>query len=154
PATAPGQVSLHSLKHEYRAHELNSRTAIYGVIADPVGHSLSPLFHNAGFLAAKLDAVYLPFMVKDLRDFLRAVPELAVRGFSITIPHKQSILPYLDTCEPRAAKIGAVNTVVVRRDGSLSGSNTDYLAVLRALETEMRVTGSRVLLFGAGGAAR
>jgi 3-dehydroquinate dehydratase/shikimate dehydrogenase len=154
PATAPGQVSLHALIHEFRAHELSQRTAIYGVIADPVGHSLSPLFHNTGFVAAKMDAVYLPFLVHDLRDFLRAVPEFGVRGFSVTIPHKQAILRHLDRCEPLAAKIGAVNTVVVERDGSLSGSNTDYLAVLRALETKIRVAGSRVLLFGAGGAAR
>jgi 3-dehydroquinate dehydratase/shikimate dehydrogenase len=154
PSTAPGQVSLRALKQEYRAHELTQRTAIYGVIANPVGHSLSPLFHNTGFVAARIDAVYLPFLVHDLRDFLRAVPELGVRGFSITIPHKQAILRYLDTCEPLAAKIGAVNTVVVRRDGSLAGSNTDYLAVLRALEPKINVAGSRVLLLGSGGAAR
>jgi len=154
PATAPGQVSLQALIHEYRAHLLSQRTAIYGVIANPVGHSLSPLFHNTGFVAAKMDAVYLPFLVRDLRDFLRTLPELGVRGFSITIPHKQSILRHLDRCESLAAKIGAVNTVVVERDGSLSGSNTDYLAVLRALETKMRITRSRVLLYGAGGAAR
>jgi len=154
PATAPGQVSLDALKHQYRAHELSRRTAVYGVIANPVGHSLSPLFHNTGFVTTKMDAVYLPFLVKDLRDFLRAIPELGVRGFSITIPHKQAILRHLDRCEPLAEKIGAVNTVVVERDGSLSGSNTDYLAVLLALETKMRIAGSRVLLFGAGGAAR
>jgi len=154
PATAPGQVSLQTLKHLYRAHELNERTAVYGVIANPVGHSLSPLFHNTGFIAARTDAVYLPFLVKDMRDFLRAAPEFGLRGFSVTIPHKQAILPYLAECEPLATKIGAVNTVVVRRDGSLVGSNTDYLAVLRSLETKMPIAGSRVLICGAGGAAR
>lgn len=154
PATAPGQVSLHTLKNRFRAHQLSQSTAVYGVIANPVSHSLSPLFHNAGFVAARVDAVYLPFFVRDLRDFLRAVPEFGVRGFSVTIPHKQGILRYLDECEPLAAEIGAVNTVIVRRGGSLAGSNTDYLAVLRALETKMRVAGGRVLIFGAGGAAR
>ncbi len=87
-ATAPGQVSLHDLKHLYRAHQLTHRTRVYGVIGDPVGHSLSPLLHNTGFVARKIDAVYLPFLVKDLRDFLKAVPEFGIRGFSVTIPHK------------------------------------------------------------------
>jgi 3-dehydroquinate dehydratase/shikimate dehydrogenase len=153
-ATAPGQVSLHALKHLYRAHELTHRTRVYGVIGDPVGHSLSPLLHNTGFLARKIDAVYLPFLVKNLRDFLRAVPEFGIRGFSVTIPHKQSILKHLKDCEPLAAEIGAVNTVVVRRDGSLFGSNTDYLGILRALEKKLALSGSRVLIFGAGGVAR
>jgi 3-dehydroquinate dehydratase/shikimate dehydrogenase len=153
-ATAPGQVSLSALKHLYRAHELTHRTRLYGVIGDPVGHSLSPLLHNTGFVVRKIDAVYLPFLVKDLRDFLKAVPELGLRGFSVTIPHKQSILRHLKECDPLAAEIGAVNTVVVRRDGSLFGCNTDYVGILRAIEKKLRLAGSRVLIFGAGGVAR
>jgi 3-dehydroquinate dehydratase/shikimate dehydrogenase len=153
-ATAPGQVSLHSLKHLYRAHELTRRTRVYGVIGDPVGHSLSPLLHNTGFIARKIDAVYLPFLVKDLRDFLKAAPEFGICGFSVTIPHKQSILKHLQEIDPLAAEIGAVNTVVVRRDGSLFGCNTDYIGILRALEKKLRLDGSRVLVFGAGGVAR
>jgi 3-dehydroquinate dehydratase/shikimate dehydrogenase len=153
-ATAPGQVSLHALKRLYRAHELTRRTRVYGVIGDPVGHSLSPLLHNTGFIARKIDAVYLPFLVKDLRDFLKAVPEFGIRGFSVTIPHKQSILKHLQEIDPLAAEIGAVNTVVVRRDGSLFGCNTDYIGILRALEKKLRLSGSRVLIFGAGGVAR
>lgn len=153
-ATAPGQVSLHAFKNLYRAHELTKRTAVYGVIGNPVSHSLSPLFHNTGFVARKVDAVYLPFLAEDLRDFLKAVPELGVRGFSVTIPHKQTILRFLHHCESLAAEIGAVNTVVVRRDGSLVGSNTDYIGILRALEAKLSLAASRVLIFGAGGAAR
>jgi len=153
-ATAPGQVSLHALKNLYRAHELTKRTAVYGVIGNPVAHSLSPLFHNTGFVARNVDAVYLPFLVEDLRDFLKAVPEFGVRGFSVTIPHKQTILRFLHHCEPLATEIGAINTVVVRRDGSLAGSNTDYIGILRALEARLGLAGSRVLIFGAGGAAR
>jgi 3-dehydroquinate dehydratase/shikimate dehydrogenase len=153
-ATAPGQVSLHDLKHLYRAHQLTRRTRVYGVIGAPVGHSLSPLLHNIGFIARKIDAVYLPFLVNDLRDFLKAVPEFGIRGFSVTIPHKQSILRHLKECDPLAAEIGAVNTVVVRRDGSLFGCNTDYIGILRALERKLELSGSRVLIFGAGGVAR
>jgi 3-dehydroquinate dehydratase/shikimate dehydrogenase len=153
-ATAPGQVSLHALKHLYRAHKLTNRTRVYGVIGDPVGHSLSPLLHNTGFVERKIDAVYLPFLVKDLRDFLKSVPEFGIRGFSVTIPHKQSILRHLKECDPLAAEIGAVNTVVVRQDGSLCGCNTDYLGILRAIEKKLGLAGSRVLIFGAGGVAR
>jgi 3-dehydroquinate dehydratase/shikimate dehydrogenase len=153
-STAPGQVSLHEMKHLYRAHQLNRRTQVFGVIGDPIGHSLSPLLHNSAFIAKKMNAVYLPFLVKDLRDFLAAVAEFGIRGFSVTIPHKQKILQYLKQCDPLAADIGAVNTVVVRRDGSLAGSNTDYVGILRALGQKLELATSRVLVFGAGGSAR
>lgn len=153
-ATAPGQVSLHEMLHLYRAQELTRATRVYGVIGDPVGHSLSPLMHNSGFIAREIDAVYLPFLVHQLKDFLEAIEPLGIRGFSITLPHKQSILKHLKECEPLAAKIGAVNTVVVRRDGSLYGCNTDYVGVLRSLERKIKLHGSRVLVYGAGGVAR
>jgi 3-dehydroquinate dehydratase / shikimate dehydrogenase len=153
-ATAPGQVSLHDLKYLYRAHKLTRKTRIFGVIGDPIGHSLSPLLHNSGFIARKTDAVYLPFLVRNLPDFLDVARELGVRGFSVTLPHKVQILKHLVDCDPLAAEIGAVNTVVVRRDGSLHGSNTDCLGVLRALEKKIQLKGSRVLIFGAGGSAR
>src|SRR5713226_2046364 len=153
-ATAPGQVSLHEMKHLYRAHALTRRTRVYGVIGDPIAHSLSPLLHNTGFAARGVDAVYLPFLVRRLGDFLAAVSEFGIRGFSVTLPHKQTILKHLKECEPLAAEIGAVNTVIVRRDGSLYGCNTDYVGVLRALEKKLRLRGSRVLIFGAGGSAR
>jgi len=153
-STAPGQVSLRELKHLYRAHLLTQKTEVYCVIGDPIRHSLSPLMHNTGFVARKRDAVYLPFLVHDLKDFLIAIPEFGVRGFSITIPHKQNILKHVSDCEPLAAEIGAVNTVAVRRNGSLYGSNTDYVGVLRALESKLKLRGSRVLVFGAGGSAR
>jgi len=153
-ATAPGQISLDAMKHLYRAHALTRRTRVYGVIGDPVVHSLSPLLHNTGFVTRGVDAVYLPFLVRQLGDFLSAVPEFGVRGFSVTIPHKQAILKHVSECEPLASEIGAVNTVVVRSDGSLHGRNTDYVGVLRALEKKLRIRGSRALIFGAGGAAR
>ncbi len=153
-ATAPGQVSLSDMKYLYRAHQLTHRSQVYGVIGEPIGHSLSPLLHNTGFAARKVDAVYLPFLVRDLRDFLHAILDLGIRGFSVTLPHKQSIFRHLADCEPLAAEIGAVNTVLVRRDASLYGSNTDYVGVLRALRKKLRIKGSRVLLFGAGGSAR
>ncbi len=153
-ATAPGQVSLDEMVHLYRADRLDRRTRVYGVIGDPVGHSLSPQMQNAGFQARRVNAVYLPFLVRNLRDFVRAIAPLGVAGFSVTLPHKETILRHLDGCDPLAAAIGAVNTVVVRGKGKLYGYNTDYIGVLRALEQRMPLGGSRVLILGAGGAAR
>jgi 3-dehydroquinate dehydratase/shikimate dehydrogenase len=153
-ATAPGQVSLHDMLHLYRADKLTRGTRVYGVIGDPIGHSLSPLLHNTGFATRKVNATYLPFLVHQLSDFLRAIPDFGIRGFSVTLPHKQAILKHMEECDPLAAEIGAVNTVVVRRDGSLYGCNTDYVGVLRALQRKLRIKGSRVVIFGAGGSAR
>jgi 3-dehydroquinate dehydratase / shikimate dehydrogenase len=153
-ATAPGQASLRDMVGLYRARQIGRRTRVYGVIGDPVGHSLSPALQNAGFQARKMDAVYLPFLVHELRDFLAAVEPLGIAGFSVTLPHKEKILRHLDGCDPLAASIGAVNTVVVRGGGKLYGYNTDYVGVLRALERRIPLRGSRVLILGAGGAAR
>jgi 3-dehydroquinate dehydratase/shikimate dehydrogenase len=153
-ATAPGQVSLREMKHLYRAHALNRQTQIFGVIGDPVSHSLSPLLHNTAFVARKLNAVYVPFLVQNLRDFLKSAPDFGLRGFSVTLPHKETILRHLQDSDALSAEIGAVNTVIVRRDGSLYGCNTDYVGVLRALEKKLSLRQSRVLILGAGGAAR
>ena len=153
-ATAPGQVSLAEIKDVYRADRLDARTRVYGVIGNPVGHSLSPAMQNAGFAARRINAVYVPFLVRDLSDFLDSVEPLGIQGFSVTLPHKEKILRHLDGCDPLAARIGAVNTVVVRGSGKLYGYNTDYVGVLQALEKRMPLRGSRVLIVGAGGAAR
>jgi len=152
--TAPGQISLDEMRHLYRADRLDLRTRVYGVIGDPVGHSLSPAMQNAGFAARGINAVYVPFLVRDLKDFVDSIGPLGIRGFSVTLPHKERILKYLDGCDPLAEKIGAVNTVVVDGKGKLYGYNTDYVGVLRTLEQRMPLAGSRVLIAGAGGAAR
>ena len=152
-ATAPGQIPLAEFRELHRGG-VTRRTRVYGVIGNPIAHSLSPVLHNAAFRAHKIDAVYLPFRVLDLPDFLRALAPLGVSGFSVTLPHKERILRHLDDCDPLAADIGAVNTVVVRGGGKLFGYNTDYVGVLRAIERRMPIAGSRVLILGAGGAAR
>ena len=152
--TAPGQISLRALKDLYRADRITAKTRVYGVIGDPIGHSLSPHLHNAAFQAKKIDAVFLPFLVRDLRDFLSIVDNFKISGVAVTIPHKQSILRHLDGCDPVARKIGAVNTVIVRGNGKLYGYNTDYVGVLRSLERRIPLHRSRVLIFGAGGSAR
>jgi 3-dehydroquinate dehydratase/shikimate dehydrogenase len=153
-ATAPGQVSLDTFKNLFKADRISRKTCVYGVIGNPIAHSLSPQLQNAGFQARKMDAVYFPFLVHDLPDFLGAVKLLGIRGFSVTLPHKQKILRYLDGCDPLASAIGAVNTVVVSSTGNLFGYNTDYVGVLRTLQERVTLSQSHVLILGAGGAAR
>jgi 3-dehydroquinate dehydratase/shikimate dehydrogenase len=161
-AIAPGQMTLAAMRQTYRlgrrfgrsAAGVTRQTRVYGVIGDPIGHSLSPLMHNAAFAARAVDAVYLPFRVRRLDDFIKAVREFGISGFSVTLPHKENILKYLDGCDPLAVEIGAVNTVQVRRGGRLYGYNTDYTGVLQSIERHVPLAGSRVLLAGAGGSAR
>ncbi len=153
--TAPGQVSGRHLRHVYHIDKLSRSTKIYGVIGDPLAHSISPAVHNRAFQARRLDAVYLPFRVLSgqLRDFMVLAEKLPVAGFSVTIPHKQKILRYLDAVDPLARRIGAVNTVW-RRAARWRGTNTDAEAVRIALTRRLRLSGACVLLVGNGGAAR
>lgn len=153
-ATAPGQILLAELREMYRASAVTSRTRVYGVIGNPIAHSLSPTLHNAAFGARKMDAIYLPFHVLDLHDFLAAIRPLGISGFSVTLPHKERILPYLQHVDPLAAAVGAVNTVVVKPGGKLFGYNTDCLGILRSLEGRLRIRDTRILILGAGGVAR
>jgi 3-dehydroquinate dehydratase/shikimate dehydrogenase len=161
-AVAPGQLSLEAMRRVYHLGRRFGRSAsgptlgthVYGVIGDPIGHSLSPLMHNAAFTARGVDAVYLPFRVRQLRDFVEAVRAFGISGFSVTLPHKEGILRYLDGCDALAAEIGAVNTVQVQGGNRLYGYNTDYAGVLRAIERHVPLARSRVLLIGAGGSAR
>ncbi len=153
--TASGQVCARLLRQLYRIDKLTKAAKVYGVIADPVRHSLSPNVHNRAFQARRLDAVYLPFLVKpaQLKDFLGFCESLPVQGFSVTIPHKQKILRYLDVVDPLARRIGAVNTVW-KKAGKWRGTNTDAAAVTKPLGKRIKLNRSTVLLVGNGGAAR
>ena len=153
--TASGQVSARQLRHLYRVEKFTRDARIYGVIADPVRHSISPAVHNRAFQARRLDAVYLPFLVKpvQLKDFLLLAEKLPLAGFSVTIPHKQKILRYLDIVEPMARRIGAVNTVW-RKAGKWRGANSDVEGITVPLNRRVRLGKSSVLVAGNGGAAR
>ena len=153
--TAPGQVAARDLRTLYRCEKLNRQSRIYGVIADPVAHSKSPLLHNRAFQARRLDAVYLPFLIPPahLSDWMTLATTLPIAGFSVTIPHKQRILRHLDIVEPLAKRIGAVNTVW-RRAGKWRGTNTDGQGVLEALRPHVRIAHASILIAGYGGAAR
>jgi 3-dehydroquinate dehydratase/shikimate dehydrogenase len=153
--TAAGQVCARQLRQLYHIEKLTKSTRIYGVIADPVRHSISPAVHNRAFQARRIDAVYLPFLVQppQVRDFVSLAASLPVAGFSVTIPHKQKIIRYLDAVDPLARRIGAVNTVW-RKAGRWRGANTDAQGIRVPLERHVRLAGTSVLLVGNGGAAR
>ncbi len=153
--TADGQVSGKLMHTLYRCEKITPQTRVYGVIADPVAHSKSPLIHNRGFQSRRLDAIYLPFRIAapHLGDWMKFASELPVHGFSVTIPHKQRILRYVDIVEPLAKRIGAVNTVW-RKGGKWRGANTDVDGVLRPLERQRRISRASILIAGYGGAAR
>ncbi|GAB6904671.1 Shikimate dehydrogenase [Desulfosarcina cetonica] len=132
---------------------IGARTAVYGVIGDPVGHSLSPLMHNAAFHAIGVDGVYVAFPVKDLAGAVAGMRALHLGGISVTLPHKVAIMDLLDEVEPTARRIGAVNTVV-NADGRLVGFNSDSPGAMTALMEQTPIDGKQVAVLGAGGAAR
>ena len=153
--TASGQCSSRAMRSLYRVEKLTKTARVYGVIADPVRHSLSPAIHNRALQARRIDAVYLPFLVSatGLKDFFVFADSLPVAGFSVTIPHKTRVMRYLDVVEPLARRIGAVNTVW-RKAGKWRGANTDVRGVTVPLGRRMRLAKASVLLVGNGGAAR
>lgn len=153
--TAPGQIEAKDLRSLYRCEKLSRQSRVYGVIADPVSHSKSPLIHNRAFQARRVDAVYLPFLIApaQLRDWMKVASALPVAGFSVTIPHKQRIIRYLDVVEPLAKRIGAVNTVW-KKGGKWRGANTDAEGVLKPLSRHVRLAHASILVVGYGGAAR
>ncbi|MBN2809337.1 MAG: shikimate dehydrogenase [Deltaproteobacteria bacterium] len=127
--------------------------ALYGVIGNPIAHSLSPVMHNAAFKELDLEAYFTAFQVADLKAALTGVRALGIAGLSVTLPHKTEIIPYLDWVDASAQAIAAVNTVV-NRQGQLCGYNTDATGALAALQAKVTLAGRRVLVVGAGGAAR
>lgn len=153
--TAPGQISAKLMRTLFRCEKLTRQTRLYGIIADPVAHSKSPQIHNRAFQARRLDAVYLPFLVSSshLSDWMTLATNLPIAGFSVTIPHKQRILRYLDVIEPTAKRIGAVNTVW-RKAGKWRGTNTDTDGVIKPLSRHLRLPHASTLIAGYGGAAR
>jgi len=132
---------------------IDARTELYGIIGNPVRHSLSPAIHNRAFKQLDWNAVYLAFEVRDLEEAMKGIRGLGMRGVSVTIPFKTEVVPLLDKVEGLARKIGAVNTIVNRR-GKLIGYNTDCDGALEALEETMSLRGKKIVLIGAGGAAR
>ena len=152
--TAPGQASARALIDLYRVEQLDQATRIFGVAGNPISHSLSPLMHSTAFRRENVNAVMLPLKVKTLSDLLTLTRDLPLSGVAVTMPLKQEVLPHLANMDAQTARIGACNTLRTGADGKLYGFNTDVAGVIRPLEKRMRLKGSRILVLGAGGAAR
>lgn len=135
--------------------DINAHTQFCGVIGNPVEHSLSPAIHNAAFQKLGLNFVYLAFRVEAIGEAIKGLRALGnFRGASVTIPHKVAAVPFLDSVEPTARHIGAINTIVAE-GGTLTGHNTDAIGALRALrEGGAELKGRQVVMLGSGGAAR
>jgi 3-dehydroquinate dehydratase / shikimate dehydrogenase len=152
--TAPGQVTAQDLRNVYRIDQVDAATRMYGVVGDPIAHSLSPAIMNTAFRRENVNGVYLPLHAKTLKDLMACVRDIPIHGLSITMPYKETILQHLDNTDSHTTKIGACNTVVRAQDGKLYGFNTDTAGVVRPLEQRIALEGARVLVLGAGGAAR
>jgi 3-dehydroquinate dehydratase / shikimate dehydrogenase len=152
--TAPGQITSQELRDTYRIEQVDAATRVYGVVGDPVAHSLSPAIMNVAFRRENVNAVYLPLHAKALKDLLSCVRDIPIHGLSVTMPYKEAILSHLDNTDTHTTKIGACNTVVRAQDGKLYGFNTDAAGVVRPLEQRIAIDGAKILVLGAGGAAR
>jgi 3-dehydroquinate dehydratase/shikimate dehydrogenase len=167
-AVAPGQLTYDELKSLYRYDQIGPETEVYGVVADPVGHSLSPLLHNKSFAKSGLDCVYLPIRVPErlLASTFESFQSLGLRGLSVTIPHKEAALALTTHVDGPLQEIGAANTLYLDEAGTWWAANTDYLAAIESLALGLRpegatpdptrneLEGKRILLLGAGGVAK
>jgi 3-dehydroquinate dehydratase/shikimate dehydrogenase len=152
--TGPGQIAARTLIETYRIDQVDAATKVYGVAGNPIKSSLSPIMMNTAFRRETVNAVYLALQAAKVSDLLKLVQEIPIQGLSITMPHKQEIMQYLENTDPLSAKIGACNTVLRAQDGKLYGFNTDVAGIVGPLEKRMSLRGAKALVLGAGGAAR
>jgi 3-dehydroquinate dehydratase/shikimate dehydrogenase len=152
--TGPGQIAARTLIETYRIEQVDAATKVYGVAGNPIRSSLSPIMMNTAFRRETVNAVYLALQANKLSDLLKLVDEIPIQGLSVTMPLKLEIMPHLEKTDPLSAKIGACNTVVRAQDGKLYGFNTDVAGITGPLEKRMSLRGAKVLVLGAGGAAR
>jgi 3-dehydroquinate dehydratase/shikimate dehydrogenase len=160
---APGQLTFDQMRNLFRVDEIDAKTKIFGVVADPVAHSYSPLIHNAAFVAQSMNSRYLPFRIPhfELQNFLGWCRSYGVGGLSVTIPHKETALEFLQHADAAAKEIGAVNTIVFAPEGAV-GYNTDYRAAMDCLTEGIAkihpgpepFQGVGALILGAGGVSR
>lgn len=152
--TGPGQIDARTLREVWRIGHIDQSTRVYGVVGNPVRHSLSPLMQNIAFRRETVNAVFLPLQTTRLADLMALVREVPLHGLAVTMPFKSEIMKHLEKTDALSEKIGACNTVVRAQDGKLYGFNTDVAAVVRPLERRLPLKNAKVLVLGAGGAAR
>ncbi len=157
--TGPGQIAARTLVENYRIEEVDAATKVYGVAGNPVNKSMSPIMMNTAFRRETVNAVYLALQTAKVDDLVALINEIPIQGVSITMPHKQDILPYLEHMDPLSKKIGACNTILRApgpngEPGKLYGFNTDVQGIIAPLEKRMALKGAKILVLGAGGSGR
>jgi 3-dehydroquinate dehydratase / shikimate dehydrogenase len=152
--TGPGQIAARTLIETYRIDQVDAATKVYGVAGNPIRSSLSPIMMNTAFRRETVNAVYLALQATKINDLLKLVHDIPIQGLSVTMPLKQEILPHLEKTDPLSAKIGACNTVLRAQDGKLYGFNTDVAGITGPLEKRISLRDAKILVLGAGGAAR
>jgi len=152
--TAPGQIQFRALREQYRVEQVDAVTKVYGVVGDPIAHSMSPALFNSAFRYENVNAVYLTLHAKKLSDLLACLRDIPLSGCSVTMPYKQEIVPHLDNSDQLTQQTGACNTLVRGQDGRVFGFNTDVYGLVAALEARVTLRGAKILVLGAGGAAR
>jgi len=148
-----GQIAPGALLDAYRLREIDDATHVYGLVGQPVAHSVSPAMFNAAFRAAEVNAVYLPLPAVDAEDFVRFVRALPIAGASLTVPFKVALYDRVDEAYSVARRVGAINTIRVE-EGRWIGGNTDSAGFLQPLQARVPLAGLRTSVLGAGGAAR
>jgi 3-dehydroquinate dehydratase / shikimate dehydrogenase len=153
--TAPGQLSAEELRFPYAAPSFDRGSAIYGLIGGSVANSISHFTHNQVMRTFHLNAIYVKMGVerRELSTFFSLAKQMGIQGLSVTMPLKEEVIPFLDHLDPYAEKIGAVNTLLFQK-GKWIGFNTDGKGALDAIEAKIKVRGKKVVILGAGGAAR
>lgn len=151
---APGQIDLHRMREQFRTETVSENTAVYGVVGSPIGHSLSPAMHNAGFREAGVDAVYLPLEAAGVEDFLAFARAVGLQGASVTAPYKEQIAAHAEEQDAASRAVGAVNTLRRLDAGGWEGLNTDVPGLLAPLAGRVNLAGARATVVGAGGVAR
>jgi 3-dehydroquinate dehydratase / shikimate dehydrogenase len=150
--TAPGQLTLEQLRDIFRVTEINSKTAIFGLVGKPVKYSRGMLYHNARFAEQSANAVYVNFLVDTLPSFVEAIVPI-IRGFSVTMPYKREIIPFVRPFDAEIKGLGAINTVI-KQGKQLVGYNTDYAALKEIVNGAVSLRGKKVLILGTGSMSR
>src|SRR5207237_2740215 len=152
--TASGQVTAQDLRSTYRIEQVDAATRVYGVAGDPVSHRLSPVIMNAALRRENVNGVFLALHAKTLKDLLACVNDIPIHGLSITMPHQETIIKFLDNTDSHTTKTRPCNTRVRAQAGTLYAFSTDSAGVVRPLEQRITLDKSKILVLGAGGAAR
>lgn len=154
-ATAPGQLSLEELTSIYRYPTLHKKVDLYGLIGDPVSHSIGHVYHNRAFAEKNRNALYVKMSVKanELADFFPLAHAIGFKGLSVTMPLKEAVLPFVNNMDSRVSDIGASNTLILEK-GTIFATNVDGIGALNALEKHLSVAGKKIALIGAGGSSK